>query len=71
MVDLVTLLMLEKRLVYLKIFTSFKMIKIECGSWFLRFVYQVDSSQLSLTVGFEKGALGTGPTVESTLFSAN
>ena len=63
MIDLITLQMLEKRSVYFRIFTSLKMIKIECSSLFLRFVSQVDSSRLSLR---REHSLGRGPTVVST-----
>ena len=66
--------MAEKKLVYFQMYTSFKMIKVECSSWFLRFVSQVDSSRLSSWAMRREHSLGTTDdrvSYSPTLFSAN
>ena len=55
--------MLEKRSVYFKNFTSLKMIKVECSSWFLRFVSQAQVN--SVCTLWETGATVVSTTQRS------
>ena len=63
--------MAEKSLGYFKIFSSFSMIKVKCRSWFLRFVFQVNSNWLSSWALSTNGGSNSRVNYGPTLLSAN